>query len=412
MLRRYSEKLPLGKNRLYKRRKYQAFFILLLLCIVLFNRCTGVLAWEEESAETFSVTEAMEKLDLGVMEEYKLKIDGEINSYLENKPVKDWIIDFIKGDWKFDYKELTKGISSFFFKEIKANTGLLGKLLILAVLSALLINLQTAFSSSIGQVAYTACFLALCAIALGSFKLVLDIGLQTVDNMVSFMVGMLPQMAILVAGLGNINASVMLFPLIMGATSAFANAIKNIVFPLIIMSAILNLVNNMSESLKVARLAKFFTQMAQISLGFFLTFFVGIFTLKALYASVLDKVTLRTTKFVTDNAIPVVGKMFSDTIEVAAGYIVLLKQAVTIYGALIILGIVLFPILKIAVIALIYKIASAVAEPLGDGRTSAILEIMSAHLFLMMAAVAAVSLMFMAMIAIVAAISNQVIMLR
>lgn len=396
------------KNHFYRWQKYWLLLACLLWGLIFFGFCQN--AWASEAGvEAFSVDQAMENLDFSIMEEYKNKIDGEINSYLENKPVKDWIIAFIKGEWTFDYKGFLSSLTSFLFKEIKANTGLLGKLLLLAVLSALLINLQASFSSSISQIAYMACFLALCAIALGSFKLALDIGLETVNNMVSFMMGMLPQMAILVAGLGNINTAVMIFPLVMGAASFFANAIKNIVFPLIIMSAILNLLNNMSEGLKVARMAKFFTQIAQLALGLFLTVFVGIFTLRALYASVLDKVTLRTTKFITDNAIPVVGKMFSDTLEVAAGYIVLLKQAVTVYGVFIILGLVLLPVLKIAVIALVYKIASALAEPLGDGRTAAILEIMSAHLFLMMSAVAAVSLMFLVMIVILASISNYAI---
>lgn len=387
----------------------KAGLVLLLLFIVFFNPCTRASA-SEEDVEAFSVGKAMESLDFTVMEEYKNKIDGEINSYLENKPVKDWIIAFIKGEWTFDYKELMNSLTSYLFKEIKANTGLLGKLLLLAVLSALIINLQSSFSSSISQIAYTACFLALCAIALGSFKLVLDIGLETVNNMVSFMASLLPQMAILVAGLGSVNTSITAFPLVMGAASVMANAIKNIVFPFIIMSAVLNLINNMTESLKVARMARFFTQMAQLTLGLFLTIFVGAFTLRTVYASVLDKVTLRTTKFITDNSIPLVGKMFSDTIEVAAGYVVLLKQAVTVYGVLIILGIVVFPVLKIAAIALIYKIASALAEPLGDGRTATVLEIMSAHLFLMMSAVAAVSLMFLVMIIIVASVSNQFIL--
>jgi stage III sporulation protein AE len=84
------------------------------------------------------------------------------------------------------------------------------------------------------------------------------------------------------------------------------------------MSAALHLVNGLSETIKVERLAKFVGQLAQILLGFFLTFFVGVVTLRALYASALDKVTLRTTRFVTDNAIPVVGKMVGDTVEVAA----------------------------------------------------------------------------------------------
>ena len=159
-------------------------------------------------------------------------------------------------------------------------------------------------------------------------------------------------------------------------------------------------------------MSKFFTQMAQISLAFFLTLFVGILTLRGLYASVLDKVTLRTTKFVTDNAIPVVGKIFSDTVEVAAGYVVMLKQALGVFGVLMVLGIILLPLLKIAAIGLIYRVSAVLAEPLGDSKTATILESMSAHIFLMLAAVAAVGLMFLIMIAIMAGMANGFAMLR
>jgi stage III sporulation protein AE len=387
--------------------------LLLIITIILLGVMVPVSAAAENEADSaFTLQEALHSLDLTSLEEYKNMIDGEINSYLKQKPVSAWVMDFVKGDWNFDFQETARNLLQFFFKEITVNSGLLGKLIILSVLAALLINLQNSFSTGVAKVSYMACFLALCAIALGSFKLVLTIGQNTIDNMVSFMMGMLPQMMVLVAGLGNINTSVMLFPILMTTATAFANAIKNIVFPLIIMSALLHLVNHMSDTIKVERLAKLFSQMATICLGFFLTIFVGMVTLRALYASVLDKVALRTTRFIADNTIPVIGKMVSDTVEVAAGYVVMLKQALGLFGVVIIFGIIIFPLLKIAAIALIYRVTAALVEPMGDARTAAVLEIMSTHLLLMLASIAAVSLMFFIMIAIVAGMSNSLSMLR
>lgn len=381
--------------------------------VLVFFLISGLpLAAATDSEPVFSFEDTIKDLDLLALEEYRDKLDNEVSSMMEGKPLKEWLLDFIRGDWKFNIKEIGESFLRLLFREILANSNLLGKILILSVISALLINLQTAFSSSVAQMSYLACFMALCAIALTSFKIVLGIGLQTIDNMVSFMTAMLPQMLVLTAGLGNINASAMLFPLLMTVSTAFATAVKNIVFPLIILSAILNLVNHMSNTLKVERMGKFFTQLAQLSLGFFLTIFIGIISLRAVYAATLDKVALRTTKFVTDNAIPVVGKMFSDTVEVAAGYVVMIKQALGIYGVLVIAGMILVPLLKIGAIALIYKVSAAIVEPLGDSRTAGILEVMSAHIFLMLATVAAVGLMFFIMIAIVAGMANNMGMLR
>lgn len=390
----------------------KAALIGLFLLGFLFITIPYAFAESTSDTEAFSVEDSLKSIDISSMEKYKANIDGELDSYLQQKSVKEWLIDFVKGDWKMNPQEVLSSILKFFGKELLANSGVLSKLIILSVLAALLINLQKTFSSEVAKIAYLACFLALCAIAIGSFKVVLGIGQHTIDNMVTFMLGMLPQMMVLVTGMGNVNASVILFPLLMTTATAFASAIKNIVFPLIIMSATLHLVNGMSETIKVERLAKFFTQIAQIILGFLLTFFVGIITLKALYASVLDKVALRTTRFITDNAVPVVGKMLGDTIEVAAGYVVMLKQALGVFGVLMVFGIVIFPLVEIAALALIYKLVGAVVEPIGDPKTAAILEIMSTHLFLMLAATAAVGLMFFIMIAIVAGMNNSAFMLR
>jgi stage III sporulation protein AE len=104
--------------------------------------------------------------------------------------------------------------------------------------------------------------------------------------------------------------------------------------------------------------------------------------------------------------------MVSDTVEVAAGYVVMLKQALGIFGVVVVFGIIIFPLLKIAAIALIYRITAAIVEPMGDNKTAAVLETMSTHLFLMLASIAAVGLMFFIMIAIVAGMSNAMSMLR
>lgn len=366
----------------------------------------------KDSEPVFSWQDTIDSLDVNPLEEFKQNVDDDIYPFMHNKSVKEWLIDFARGDWTFDFKELLENILGVLCKEIAANSSLLSKLIVLSVLSALLINLQSSFASGIGKIAHMVCFLALAALALGSFKIALGIGEQTIANMSDFMMGVLPPMMVLIAGLGSVNASAMLFPVLMTAATVFANAINTIVFPLIIISAVLSLANHISETVKVERLAKLCNQLAQISLGFLLTFFVGILTLRALYASVLDKVALRTTKFITDNAIPVVGKMVGDTIEVGAGYVVMLKDALGIFGTLAIMAIVLMPVLKIAVLGLIYKIVGAIVEPMGDAKTAAILEVMGNHLFLVMAATASVAFMFFIMIAIIAGMSSNLTMLR
>ncbi|NLW43838.1 MAG: stage III sporulation protein AE [Syntrophomonadaceae bacterium] len=369
---------------------------------------------EEDKPEknTLSWQETIDKLDLQKIEQFKTNIDGEISGYLERRSAREWINDFMTGRWEFNPKEIAANLWKYFFREVLANGQLLGKILILAVIAALLVNLQSSFDQGVAKISSLACFLAISAIALGSFKYVIQIGQAAIESMSDLMTAVLPQMMVLVTGLGHIHTAAAIFPLMMAACTAFARGIGLIVFPLITLSAILNLAEKMTDTIKLERLGKLLYTLAEAIMGLMLTFFVGILTLRSIYGSVMDAITLRTGKFVTDTFFPIIGGYLSDALETAAGYVVLLKQAVGIMGLLTIFGICVFPVLKIAVIALIYKVSAAVVEPLGDSRISQVLEVMGNHLLLVLAAVAAVGLMFFILVAILVTTGNSVILLR
>ncbi|MDO4540923.1 MAG: stage III sporulation protein AE [Syntrophomonadaceae bacterium] len=381
------------------RRKWTMVFCLVLVGLLL-PRFSAV------AGEEFTVQDALGGIDLTEMEEYRQSLEQELALGLEQGSLKEWLTAFVSGEWSFDFAELMRGLFKYLFQVFIANSGLMARLLVLSAVSALLVQLQSSFGSGISRMSYMACFLALTALAITSFATVLDIGQNTIDTMTGFMTAMLPQMLVLVAGLGNVNASLMLFPLLMGACTLFAQGIKNVVFPLILISAVLSLANQVADTVKVEKLAALAAKLAQICLGLFLTVFVGVVTLRTVYATVLDKVALRTTRFVTDNAVPLVGKLMGDTVEVAAGYVVMLKQALGLLGVLVVLGIVISPLVRIAIIALIYRVVAAVVEPMGDARTAVVLQTLSGHLIMMLAAIAAVGLMFFFMIAIVAGTAN------
>ena len=370
-------------------------------------------AEEDKPVENFlSWQETIDKLDLQEMEQFKTSIDGEISGYLEHRSAREWINDFMTGQWDFNPKKIVGDLWKYFFREVLANGQLLGKILILTVISALLVNLQSSFDQGVAKISSMACFLAISAIALGSFKYVIRIGQVAIESMSDLMTAVLPQMMVLVTGLGHIHTAGAIFPLMMAACTAFARGIGLIVFPLIALSAILNLAEQLTDTIKLERLGKLLYTLAEAIMGLMLTFFVGILTLRSIYGSVMDAITLRTGKFVTDTFFPIIGGYLADAMETAAGYVVLLKQAVGIMGLLTIFGIFIFPVIKIGVIALIYKVSSAVVEPLGDSRISQVLEVMGNHLLLVLAAVAAVGLMFFVLVAILVSTGNSVILLR
>jgi len=382
----------------------------LVVLTLLFTLTTwGRVSTAEQEAGTPSSAwqDGLNNLNLEELEKYKDAIDGELSSYLENMSLKQWFADFIQGKWELDARQVLKNLLKFFVKEVVANAGLLGKLLILAVVTALLVNLQSAFGGEgTARISYMAAFMALIAVGIGSFRYVLVLGQQTVTNMSDFMVSVMPQMTVLVAGMGGINTSAALFPLLMAACSACASAIQHVVFPLIIFSAVLHLVDAVADTVHVQKLGKLLSSLAMVGLGLFMTVFVGLLGIKSVYGAVLDEVTLKTTQFAT-SFFPVIGKLLAEALEYTLGYMALLKHALSIFGLVIIFGMCVFPTLKIGAIVLIYKLSAALVEPLGDVKTAQALDIMAKHLTLVLASVVAVALMFFIMITVVAGTTNQ-----
>ncbi|MGE5416873.1 MAG: stage III sporulation protein AE [Acidobacteriota bacterium] len=381
--------------------------------IILLLLTPGLAMGEKTQQEPPPAMESMKKMDLDKMEEFKRKIDGEITGSMSEKSMGELVKDFITGKWSLDFKEVSGNLLKYIAREILANSSLLGKILVLAVISALLINLQSSFENQgIAKLSAMACFLALSAISLGSFKYVLGLGQDCITSMADFMTSILPQMMVLVTGLGHINTATAMFPILMTLSTIMAQGMTGIVFPLIIISAALNLLNTVADTVKVQRLGKLAATLAEIAMGLIMTIFITVLTLKGLYGTVLDKVALKTGKFVTDAFFPVIGGYIADALETAAGYFILLKQAAGIFGMLIVFGTFIFPVLKIGVIAFMYKLVAALVEPIGDARTAQVLEIMGNHLLLVLATVAAVGLMFFIVMAILGSIGNSAILVR
>ena len=182
--------------------------------------------------------------------------------------------------------------------------------------------------------------------------------------------------------------------------------------PMAILVLVLNIVDNLSESIRITKLAALIKQVNLWILGFIMTAFIGAITIRSGASATLDQVTLKTTKFAVDNFIPVVGKCLSDAVATVAGYSLILKDAISIIGLIVMIFTCIFPLIKIAIIALIFKFVGAVMEPVVDKRIVDCLDSAGGSLTIIFASVLSVAVMFFIMITIIASTGRLVMMVR
>lgn len=363
--------------------------------------------------ESQDTKEAMSGLDMETVEKFLDQINRDIGSYIPGLDLREMISRLAGGELGISAGEVFKGLLKYLFKELVANSRLLGQLLVLAVLCAILQNVQSAFEKgTVGKIAWSVCFLVLLTLALGSFTIALQTGRQAIEDMVSFMHAMLPVLITLLTAMGNITTATLFHPLTLVVLSTISTLIKNVVFPLIFFSVILGLANNLTSRVQVSKLAGLLKEWSMGLLGLFFTVFLGFMMVQGIAGSVADGVAMRTAKFGIGVFVPVVGKLFSDALEAVVGTSLLLKNAVGLVGIIAVFFICTFPILKILSLMIIYKIAAAVIQPIGDNLIAGSLNTMGNSLTIVFAAVASVGIMFFFVIAIVVGAGDFSLMLR
>lgn len=312
-----------------------------------------------------------------------------------------------------DFRGLTVGLARYLFHQVWANAALLGQLILLAVLSALIGNLQASFAGAgVAQCSRAVIFLVLLSVCMYSFSLGLGLARSTVQGMTGLVTALVPVMLSLLAALGSLAAASVFQPVLLTAATLVGNVVGNIVLPLLLAAAALAVVDRMLSGTRIEKLAGLLKDLAVWLLGFLLALFVGATILNGAAATVADGIALRTGKFAAKATIPVVGGMFSDAFETVAGATLVLKNSIGLFGAIALAVSCLFPLLKLFAITLIYRGTAALLQPLCEDAVSDTLATMAKYMYALIGAVAAVALMFFLVIVIVVAAANFMVMLR
>lgn len=378
--------------------------ILIIFILLLCTNYINVQAYEED------VTSVNETGQVQQLYDYITHMQTEYDM-LKNMDVKSYVQEFIKnGNGGFSVSKLCNALTNYMFKEIGASLKLMISLIIIAIVCALLNNLQTAFSNeSLSNIAYFACYSMLIIFIAKSFYIGLELCKGTITKITDFMAALIPVLMTLLASVGGFSQAAMLDPIIIGAINLSARIYINFIIPLILLSFVLQFVNNISEEYKINKLTKLLNQIAVWAQGITMTIFIGIISIRGMVSKTLDQVTAKTAKFAVDNFVPIIGKCLSDAISTVAGYSLLLKNALSSLGLIVILIIVIFPIVKLAILALLYRFTAAIIEPISDSRLVNCISSVGDSLVLITTCLISVSVMFFIMIAIIATAGQSIL---
>lgn len=353
--------------------------------------------------------------DSGVLglQQFITAVDEDLQSYLGSLDVMTILRSIAAGDLPLTPMTAITMVSKILFKELALNMQLLGKLIILAIIAATLQQMIGAFSdATVGKMAHMVVFLALMTLAIASFTYCIDSAKTTVEEIMNFLKALFPILVTLTAAEGGFLTAGLLHPLLIFFLGFVGTILQTVIFPAIYLYAVLLLVNRISPMFKVERLAGLMKDGIFLVMGFTLTVFVGFLSLQGITGAVADGLGMKTAKFATKTFLPVVGGFMADAVETVAGTAVVMKNAVGVFGVIMLVLICIYPAIKVLLTAFVFKFAAAVVEPFGDGMISGALEDMGKSIMLTFGVLVAAGVIFFFAITVIVGVGNVNIMMR
>jgi len=385
----------------------------LIFISVLLAASQYVFAVEEISNEEIIEEQANSDEFVNLKKQLEKYASDEASELFEGYDPQSILKDVSRGDFKLNFTGFLGRIANYFFKEIYLNIHILIKLVILIVLCALLKNLQTSFlSESVGEIAFYVCYIVVVSIMIVSFSSAMKLGMDIIDKMVGFMYSTVPILITLLVSGGNITSGGIFQPLLIMAVEVTATIIKTAFIPIILLSTVLTIVNNISEKVQISKLADFLKKITGVALGLILTAFIAVISVQGSLGAVIDGVASKTAKYAIGAFIPVVGGYLADAADTVIGCTLLIKNAAGAAVMVGIIGICIIPLIKIAALVVLYKATCVLIQPISEKRITDCITGISDSLVYILGIVAAVAFMFFMSVTAIIGAGNLSTMVR
>lgn len=315
--------------------------------------------------------------------------------------------DIVSGGFSLNPVDIFNNIVNMIFSEVKAFSGQAAILLVMAMLSSAVCNLDNSLGENAGgKAAFFTFFIVISGIAVSCFNSALSYGVQVTGHMTSFMNKLTPVLMLMLFTCCKSVSAAAFEPVLSAAVFVVSVAIEKCLVPLMTFSAVLAVAGNVGDKPRISGFVKIIKSISKWVMAFIITLFTGINAVYGFTASSLDAVGAKTIKFAVGSLVPVVGGFLSDTLDTVASSTGLLKNAAGVSGIIIMAGICITPIIKIGVMQLILKLVAAITEPICDKRISGMIWDVSEAITAVFGMVVLTSVLFLINICIILTATN------
>lgn len=339
----------------------------LMIGIVLLLSLSAAGQVRAEEPDTAKTEESQEEL----LEEFDF---GEINDVLEDVfpeeklDFGDLVRELVSGDVKGAASMAIDLVKDKLFYEIRANKEGMVHILLIAVIAAVFTNFSSVFQNQqISETGFYILYILLMTVCITSFQVIMQSVSDSLNVLLTFMKILGPVYFLGVAFAAGSVSAVAFYNLVLLLIFLVELLILNFLIPLIHVEIMINILNHLSQEDYLSKLGELLHTVISWTLKTMLACVIGMNVIQGLLSPAIDSLK-HSVVTRSAEAIPGIGDALGGVAEVVLGTAVLIKNGIGVAGAVICVIICLVPVIQIAVMALMYKLAAALIQPVSDKR--------------------------------------------
>lgn len=378
----------------------ERFFFTVFLVLLVFSLGTRIVNAEENDDEIQEEVEdaLLSEIDFRDIEESLQEMfPGEKTGF------QDVVSAFMAGDSEETGAVLLDFAKDQIFYELSYNRQSLVYVVLIAITAAVFSNFAGAFKSrQISDISFYVMYMLLITLCLTSFRTSASGIEEQLGSLVDFMRVLCPSYFLAVAFASGSTTSLFFYNVILLIIYAVELLIVRFLLPVINIYIMVRVLGNLTGEDSLSELADLIRKVVTWILRSLLACVVGVNVVQGLLAPAIDSVK-RSALTRTAEALPWVGNAVGGAAELVLGTAVLIKNSIGMAGAVIAAVICAAPILEMLIMALMYKLAAALVQPVSDKRITACISGVSEGYEIMVRVVFTAGMLFLLTIAVVAA---------
>lgn len=333
----------------------------------------------DQTAQTDEIDQTTDQLTDELLEELEL---DDMERFLQEQQQADdlnisfgeLVKGFLSGEKTYDSSQIRSWIVNRIFGTVRRNQTYLVQMLILLLAFAMLQGISGIFANSfLSDISFLAVYFLFLYNALRIFASMQQTVYGCMDRIAEFTLLVQPVFCMSMIFSTGVNSASLTYEMLLLVLYLVQNILQKLLVPLVFLFLITQFANFAWKEEHFSSMAKLFEGGITLAQKVLVSVVLGMNLIQGMVAPAVDQLK-KTATIRTIGVIPGLGGAMNAVSEMLLGTGLLIKNCV---GAAVIVVLILLcakPLLEISVLALIYRVLAALAQPVTDKRISGVLD--------------------------------------